>query len=54
MEDANKVIVTDCITGLGTEEYAGYLFHGLCIGGRCLFRRVTMACADSWRSISTL
>lgn len=37
MEDANKVIVTDCITGLGTEEYVGYLFHGLCTGGRCLF-----------------
>lgn len=37
MEYANKVIVTDCITGLGTEEYVGYLFHGLCIGGRCLF-----------------
>lgn len=37
MEYANKVIITDCITGLGTEEYVGYLFHGLCIGGRCLF-----------------
>lgn len=35
MEQKKNVIITDTLSGIGTEAYKGYLGHALCLEGRC-------------------
>ena len=35
MEQKKNIIITDTLSGIGTEAYKGYLGHALCLEGRC-------------------
>ena len=35
MEQQQNIIITDTLSGIGTEVYKGYLGHALCLDGMC-------------------
>ncbi len=35
MEQQQNIIITDTLSGIGTEAYKGYLGHALCLDGMC-------------------
>ena len=35
MEQQQNIIITDSLSGIGTEAYKGYLGHALCLDGMC-------------------
>ncbi len=35
MEQPKNIIISDTLSGMGTEEYKGYLGHALCLDGSC-------------------
>ena len=37
MENKNEIMLSDSITGIGTDAYHDYLAHALCLGGSCTF-----------------
>ena len=45
MEQQQNIIITDSLSGIGTEAYKGYLGHALCLDGRGCNLNCVKACS---------